>query len=372
MAAERWRFDAAQAHKDTGTRHMPGSDGWIREARNVLQESEIDFFAIDAWRYWKDFALATVLAYAAASIYLQSALFSWHQALALPIAALGLYRVASLIHEVAHLRQGEMRAYQIAWNLLVGIVTLSPSPFFTRHHRDHHTTRMYGTHVDPEYVSNFCPYVGLRGVCFFALEVCLLPIVVFLRFLLAPLTFLHPRLREWVLRRASSLTLNRRYERRLTMRDRRAILAVEIPCWIRATLIPSAVLLGWSHWTRIPLMYVLAVSVVGLNQFRLLADHHLGSDGDPLDLHDHLLDSCNFTQRDLLTSLFFPFAIRYHALHHLFPSLPYHNLAAAHYYLLKHVAADSPYRSLDRPGWWSVARHAFRDRPERRSVPSAA
>jgi len=39
---------------------------------------------------------------------------------------------------------------------------------------------------------------------------------VFLRFLLAPLTFVHPAVREWTLRRASALTLNRRYERRLT------------------------------------------------------------------------------------------------------------------------------------------------------------
>lgn len=351
---------------------MTANDGWIREARSVLQSSETDFFLIKPWRYWTDFLVATFLAYFAATIYLRSSLFSWSQVIALPIAAVFLYRLGSLVHEVAHLRQGEMTAYQAAWNLLVGIVTLTPSPFYTRHHRDHHTARMYGTPSDPEYVSNFCPFRGWRGLGFFVFEICLLPIAVFLRFLLAPLTFVHPRVREWVLRRASSLTLNRQYERRLTARDRRAILAVEIPCWIRATLIPTAVLLGWTHWTRVPLMYVLAVTVVGLNQFRLLADHHLESDGEPLDLHDHLLDSSNFTQRDLVTSILCPFAIRYHALHHLFPSLPYHNLAAAHYHLLEHVAADSPYRSLDRPSWWSVARHAFRDRPERRAVSAAA
>jgi fatty acid desaturase len=350
---------------------MSSSEGWIREARSALQYSSTDFFAVEPWRYWKDFLLSTVLAYGAATVYLQSPPFSWQQWVAFPIAAFWLYRVGSLVHEVAHLRQREMPAFQLAWNLLVGIVTLSPSPFFTRHHRDHHTARMYGTHEDPEYVSNFCPYRGWPGVGFFLAEICLLPIAVFLRFLLVPLTFIHPRVREWMLRRGSSLTLNWRYQRRLTARDRRAILAVEIPCWIRATLIPSAVLLGWTEWTRLPLLYGLAVTVVGLNQFRLLADHHLASEGDPLDMHDHLLDSCNFTQRDLLTGLFFPFAIRYHALHHLFPSLPYHNLAAAHCHLLECVSADSPYRKLDRPGWWSVARHAFRDQPARRQIRSA-
>jgi hypothetical protein len=44
----------------------------------------------------------------------------------------------------------------------------------------------------------------------------------------------------------------------------------------------------------------------------------------------------------------------------LFPTLPYHNLAAAHKYLTLHVAADSPYRSLDQGSWWTVAREVFR------------
>jgi fatty acid desaturase len=58
----------------------------------------------------------------------------------------------------------------------------------------------------------------------------------------------------------------------------------------------------------------------------------------------------------LLTRLFFPFSIRFHALHHLFPSMPYHNLKKAHEYLVKTLPENSPYRGLDQPGWWSVAK----------------
>ena len=47
-----------------------------------------------------------------------------------------------------------MRTFKVAWNLLVGVFTLTPSCFFTRHHRDHHSQRMYGTPEDPEYVAN--------------------------------------------------------------------------------------------------------------------------------------------------------------------------------------------------------------------------
>ncbi|MEI6367847.1 MAG: fatty acid desaturase, partial [Planctomycetota bacterium] len=67
-------------------------------------------------------------------------------------------------------------------------------------------------------------------------------------------------------------------------------------------------------------------ATVFLNQMRLLADHHLDGDGSRVDFEAHIMDSCNYTRNDPLTLLFFPFSIRYHALHHLSPSLSYHNL----------------------------------------------
>ena len=131
---------------------------------------------------------------------------------------------------------------------------------------------------------------------------------------------------------------------------------------MRATLIPVAALVGLTPWTRIPQLYLLATSILLLNQMRQLADHHFQSDGKKLSLEDHVLDSCNYTGRDPLTWLFFPFSIRYHALHHLFPSLPYHNLAAAHIHLLAALPTDSPYRSLGEVGWLPVARETLKSK----------
>lgn len=341
---------------------MASESPWIHEARTVLAHSTDNYFQVKPWRYWVDFISSVVPAYIAATIFLQASLFSWQQAIAFPLAVFWLYRSGSLVHEVAHLGQSEMRLFKVVWNLVVGVITLSPSPFFTRHHRDHHSVRLYGTRQDPEYVRNFCPWQGSRGIVCFVAEILLMPLVVLLRFLLVPFTYIHPRARDFILRRGSSLTWNWRYERRLTRQDRLAIGIIELLCWIRALMIPLAVLLGWTNWTRLPLLYVLAVSVVGLNQLRLLADHHLSSDGNALDMESHILDSCNYTRPDWLTRLFFPFSIRYHALHHLFPSLPYHNLQAAHEHLLKGISPTSPYRTLDRPSWWSVARVAFQER----------
>jgi fatty acid desaturase len=336
-----------------------GSVAWIRQARRAIGESDIDFFRVSPTRYWIDFLVSLTVAYLAAMVYLSSPLGSWAQLVAFPIAAFWLYRLGSLIHEVCHLGEREMPLFKLAWNALAGIMTLTPSPFFTRHHRDHHSRRYYGTPQDPEYVANILERGNAMSMAVYTLQVLSFPIVVFLRFLLAPLSFVHPAVREWTLRHASAMTLNRRYERHLTAADRRAILAVEIPCFLRAALIPLLVVLGLNPWMRIPLLYALATATVLLNQLRQLADHHFDVDDGRVDMEAHILDSCNFVTNDPLTLLLFPFSIRYHALHHLFPSLPYHNLAAAHAHLTAVLPVDSPYHSLARPGWWSVARRTL-------------
>ncbi|MFM8415570.1 MAG: fatty acid desaturase family protein [Planctomycetota bacterium] len=336
-----------------------GGVPWISEIRRTIRDADVDFFRVSAWRYWVDFLVSITAAYLAAGIFLAAPLGSWPQLIAFPIAAFWLYRLGSLIHEVCHLGAHEMPLFKAAWNVLGGVVMLTPSPFFTRHHRDHHSRRYYGTPEDPEYVANVMEGGNAASIVGYALHVLAFPGLVFLRFLLVPLTFVHPAVREWALRKASSLTLNRRYERRLTPADRRAILAVEIPCFLRAALIPALVLSGLNPWTRIPLLYALAVATVLLNQLRQLADHHFEGDGKQVDVDAHILDSCNFTSNDPLTLLLFPFSIRYHALHHLFPSMPYHNLKRAHEHLAAVLPADSPYHTLDRPGWWSVARRTI-------------
>ena len=126
-----------------------------------------------------------------------------------------------------------------------------------------------------------------------------------------------------------------------------------------AAAIPLSIALGAAPLSRIPLLYCLALATFFMNQMRQLADHHFTGDGSAASVSDHILDSCNYTGRDPLTLLFFPFAIRYHALHHLFPSLPYHNLAATHGHLARSLPAGNPYLGLDQPGWWSVAKRTL-------------
>jgi fatty acid desaturase len=317
---------------------------WIRDARHAISKAPVDFFRVKASRYWIDFLASLVFAYSFASLYLMAPLGSTIQWIAFPIAVFWLYRLGSLVHEVCHLGQHEMPLFKLTWNLLVGVMTFTPSPFFTRHHRDHHSLRVYGTHEDPEYVANVLKSGNFRSLICYLILIIAFPIIVFLRFLLVPLSYLHPKLRQFVLERASSLTLNFQYRRKLNEADRRSITIMEWLCFVRALAIPATVLVGVAPLSRIPLIYLLGLATFALNQLRQLADHHFEGDGSRVNVESHILDSCNFTGNDLLTRLFFPFSIRYH------------NLKSAHRYLLEVLPSNSPYRELDERNWWGVAK----------------
>ncbi len=308
--------------------------------------------------------LGATVAYTSAGIFLSAPAFSVWQIASFLVAVFWLYRVGSLVHEVAHLGGHELTSFKVAWNLLVGIPTLTPSTFFTSHHRDHHTQRMYGTAEDPEYVVNVCERGNVLNLVLYFSFVVLFPVVVFLRFLLAPLTFLSPKIRNFTLRRLSAFTFNWQYQRPIERMDKTVFTVVELLCFARAAAIPMAVYFGATQPSRMLLLYLLGATVVVMNQLRQLADHHFEGHGEKLSMSQHIMDSCNFVGKDPLTWLFFPFAIQYHALHHMFPSMPYHNLSRAHQFLMAELPQDSPYRDLEQPGWWSVARKMLRS-PQR-------
>lgn len=332
------------------------TEQWVRDSKAAIRDAETDYFRISPWIYWRDFLVSTILAFTASGIYLTAPAWSLFQLISFPFAVFWLYRAGSLIHEVTHLAEHEMRAYKVTWNLVAGVMVLAPSPFYSTHHRDHHSYRLYGTKQDPEYIVNCFRRGSVASMLAYALLVLLFPIIVTARFILTPFTFLHPKLRTFVLTRCSSLMMNPNYVRRVSAADRKRITAVEILTCIRATAIPALVLLGINDWTRIPMLYSLGISVLLLNQMRLLADHHFESDGEKMTASEHIHDSCNYTGSDFFTWLLYPYSIRYHALHHLFPSMPYHNLQAADRYLMETLPSDSPYRDLQQSSWFSVAR----------------
>ena len=336
---------------------------WVRDVRATLKDSDQNFHQVKSWIYWRDMLVGAVVAYGAATLYLEAPPFSIWQFVGFVVAVFWLYRVGSLVHEVCHLGRHECTSFKVAWNILVGIPTLTPSTFFTGHHRDHHSQRVYGTSQDPEYVVNVCKRGSIMNLLFYFCFVAAFPLIVFTRFALAPLTFITPEIRDYSLKHFSAFTFNWKYERPINRIDRKTFATLELFCSLRAWCIPGAAVLGIASPSRMLMLYSLGASVVILNQLRQLADHHFEGDGSHLTMSEHIIDSCNYTNRDPITWLFFPFSIQYHALHHMFPSLPYHNLSGAHEYLLRKLPADSPYHDLSQPGWWSVAKEMLRKEP---------
>jgi fatty acid desaturase len=317
-----------------------------------------DLFRPNARIFWADFLISLTIGYATAGYYLSVHSISFWSLLALGVAACALYRVSLFMHEIVHFRRREMRAFRVTWNVLAGIPMLTPS-FFYESHQAHHNTHQYGTDNDGEYLP--LGHGPLRNVLFFLCQVFLQPVVVTTRFLLAPLSFLRPSWRQWTLERASSFVINVRYRRHIPKdAPRKAWAAMDLACSLRAWAIFITVLAGLNPWTHVPKLYLLAISILTLNYVRTLAAHLYLNDGRRLTHIEQLLDSTTITG-GWFTELLCPVGLRYHALHHLFPTLPYHNLGEAHRRLMAHLPADAPYRQVVFPSYWSVIRNLARN-----------
>ena len=322
----------------------------IGQAREIVG----DLFRHNPAIYWADFLISLTVGYAAAGVYLEPALPLVARLLCFPVAGFALYRVASIMHEIVHFRQNEFRGFKITWNILAGIPMLMPT-YFYESHIAHHNTHYYGTGKDGEYLPLGNGTWG--NILLFLCQVFLQPILVVFRFLfLTPISLLHPKLRRWVLSRASSFVINFRYARDMENDPPHpGWIWMDVACFIRAAMIFVAVLVGLTHWSRIPLLYSIAVFILGLNYVRTLAAHFYLGAGEKMSHEQQFFDS-TVISGGWLTELLCPVGLRYHALHHLFPAVPYHNLGAAHSRLMEKLPEDSEYRKIVYPTFWSVMR----------------
>src|SRR4029077_16777418 len=102
----------------------------------------------------------------------------------------------------------------------------------------------------------------------------------------------------------------------------------------------AAILLAWSGliWTLVHLhaewkfvfVYMAILQPIAIvNSRRTRAAHRYHTDGNTRGKHDQVLDSVDIPG-GVYSALWAPVGLRYHALHHHFPTIPYHNLGAAY------------------------------------------
>jgi fatty acid desaturase len=293
--------------------------------------------------YWTDFLASISCFYAgfAASVVLP--LNNPLKLLSAVVAVLCVYRAVVFIHELAHLSPGRVPGFRLAWNLLCGVPLLVPS-FLYGSHRDHHARGAYGTAKDGEYM----PWgrAGNRiGIVMFAFSSFLGLLAGTVRFgILGPLSWFNRRLREWVAVNASSLVVDPRYRRDPpSQQEARGWRLQEAGVFIYLLAIAAALVTGLINAEALAQLYLISAAGLFLNSLRTLAAHRYRSAGDPMTATQQLLDSMNYPRRCWVIPLWAPVGLRFHAIHHMFPGVPYHNLAAAHDRVMGMLPEGSPY-----------------------------
>ncbi len=340
---------------------MPIADdkAMLRAARDLTK----DIAEASATIYWTDMLLSAGIGYGAlaGAILIDSAVLAAAFGL---VSALALYRALLFIHELSHIHRDALPGFRTGWNALVGIPLLTPSFMYEGVHTLHHKRTQYGTVEDPEYL----PLALMKpwSLPLFVLVALLAPVALLFRFaVLVPLGALVTAIRTLTWQRFSALSINPRFRRRPAEGDLRArVLRQEAGgfawSWL---LIGSVFMVGWK-----PLLVALAVVSVTavLNQLRTLVAHLWENEGEAMTVTAQFLDSVNVPPPGRIAEIWAPVGLRYHALHHLMPSMPYHSLPEAHRRLRDNLGEGSTYDGSNHKGMMllvaRIARSTMRPR----------
>lgn len=242
------------------------------------------------------------------------------------VAATFLARIGIFAHEISHRpNDRRMRTFYWVWHAVAGPLVMVPTARFVGPHQTHHTTGIFRTKDDPQYLlvrSN-------PRLMVFVLVV--LPIV-------TPFYILF----QVIIASIGGLRLEEALDR-FTQRSFGFSISTALPedkkaevAWLSryylavfvtfATLLPSA----------LPLYYAVLVGAWLIIVLRIPLEHELEQYAETSVREDQMRDS--FTVETPLALIVQPIGFRYHTAHHMYPGVPYHNLPALH----EHLKATVP------------------------------
>jgi fatty acid desaturase len=327
----------------------------LAQIRHIVK----DLFTPKPWIYWTDFlasmTLGSLCFVAVRKGIPESAII---QSILFLASGVFFYRATLFTHELVHLRENKFRLFRIVWNLLCGIPFLIPT-FMYYTHVDHHMRSHYGTHRDGEYL----PFGTGRpiDILLYLLQPFVIPVVAVFRFLvLTPLCWLSPALRRWTQQHASSMVMDPSYIRPLPTAKTLWVFRWQgTACFLLTLAVAIRLMRGAMPVGMLVQCYLTGALVLMINNVRTLGAHRYITDRREVTFVEQLLDSINYPAPSLLTPLWAPVGLRYHALHHVCPSLPYHAMGEAHRRLMEQLPADSPYRQTNSPSLWAALRQLW-------------
>lgn len=305
------------------------------------------FMARNMLQYWADFLGSWSLFVAGMAAWLFAPL-AW-SIVGLVIGVLAAYRCGSFMHEIVHFnrRSKAEMAFKTGWNMLFGIIILSPSRLYDAH-LEHHMPKSFATIEDPEYVP--ITNRSFFGLAFFVFHHVLGPItMVAVRMLLNPIIWLFPALGAKLMQgKGTSLVINWDYiptdKTKATKFDHFAIVASTLLLYAYL----GAIISGLVPLIIVAKILALIIISMVLNGVRTLVAHrYINYDRQSVSREQQLLDSVNLTGNAFIGGLLAPVGLRYHALHHLVQTLPYHSLEAAHKKLAAQLPEDDSYHQVN-------------------------
>jgi fatty acid desaturase len=303
--------------------------------------------------YWSDLAASCVVGYGALAAAFLAPSLGW-TIVAGVVAVLGLYRAMSFIHELTHIKHAALPGFRLVWNAVVGVPLLIPSFMYEGVHNLHHARTRYGTADDPEYL----PLALMKpwSLPLFIVVAALAPVALLFRYaILAPLSAIIPPLRRVVVERYSALSINPGFRRRAPEGAFKAQWTrTEIAASLWAIALIALVVSGVMPLRWFVIVLLVASGVALLNQLRTLVAHLWENEGEAMSVTAQYLDTVNVPPPATLPVLWAPVGLRYHALHHLLPGLPYHALGEAHRRITRAFEPGSPYHKASYAGMFGL------------------
>ncbi len=335
------------------TTHFP-----MAEAKKIVE----DLFEPNPLVYWADLLFNAGLGWIAFVFAVQSPDFSSLQFLYAVVSVFCLYRAVIFIHELTHLKKDSFPAFRFVWNLICGFPFMVPSFTYMGVHIDHHKQKMYGTKDDGEYL----PFVlvGHFRIVLFFFTMLFVPFVFLLRFLLTPISYLIPPLRKLLWEYLSSLSIDTEWKRPAPQeRDGKYWRVQEFATFLYAAVFLFLLWKGILPLKVFILWYAVSALILLTNGLRTIAATHCYRNpaDNILEFSDQFLDSVTVPGNVITTTLWAPVGLRYHAVHHLFPGMPYHHLGQAHRRLMKQLPANSVYHATLRTSLWHGLTHIWEE-----------